>query len=170
MNRQEKALALAEREREEIKRKENFMRLAIAQAKAARRAGEVPIGCVIVKDGAVIARAHNMRQKRRLATAHAEMIAIERACRKTGDWRLNGCEMYVTLEPCAMCAGAAANARISSVVFGAYEPKSGACGSHLNLLENAGLNSNTQVTGGILKEECSRLITEFFAQKRTSEE
>ncbi len=151
---------------QEERRKEKFMRLAIKQAKVSESKGEVPIGAIIVKDGKVIARAHNQRETKKLATAHAEILAIEKACRKIGDWRLNGYEMFVTLEPCAMCAGAIANARISAVYFGAYEKKGGACGSAHNVLENSGLNSNTYVLGGVLESECSKLIKDFFENKR----
>ena len=156
-----------ERERAaEQKKAEKFMRLALKQAEVARKKGEVPIGAVIVMDGKVIARAHNQRETKRLATAHAEIIAIERACKRLGDWRLNGAEMYVTLEPCSMCAGGIANARISKLYFGAYERKGGACGSVFNVLENSGLNSNTAVVGGVLESECSAAITSFFENKR----
>lgn len=151
---------------EEKKTSEKFMKCAIKQARIAESKDEVPIGAVIVKDGKVLARAHNQRQTKRLATAHAEIIAIERACKKLGDWRLNGCDMYVTLEPCAMCAGAIANARISRLYFGAYERKGGACGSVHNILENSGLNSNTEVHGGVLEDSCSLLIKKFFENKR----
>lgn len=157
----------AEEERlAEKKKTEKFMRLAIKQARVAERKGEVPIGAVIVLDGKVIARGHNERETKRLATAHAEITAIERACKKIGDWRLNGAEIYVTLEPCSMCAGGIANARISKLYFGAYERKGGACGSVFNVLENSGLNSNTVVVGGVLEEECSALIKGFFENKR----
>ena len=145
---------------------EKFMRKALSQAGVAERKGEVPIGCVIVKDGKVIARGHNQRETKRLATAHAEIFAINAACKRLGDWRLNGCDIFVTLEPCFMCAGAIANARISRVYFGAYERKGGACGSVYNVVENSGLNSNATVVGGILQEECSSAITNFFENKR----
>jgi len=151
---------------EEKRTSEKFMKCALKQASVAMAKDEVPIGAVIVKDGKVLARAHNLRQTKRLATAHAEIIAIERACKKIGDWRLNGCEMYVTLEPCAMCAGAIANARISKLYFGAYEKKGGACGSVHNVLEHSGLNSNTEVHGGVLEGSCSELIKKFFENKR----
>ena len=150
----------------EERRIQKFMRLAIKQAKVSESKGEVPIGAIIVKDGRVIARAHNQRETKKLATAHAEILAIEKACRKVGDWRLNGCEIFVTLEPCSMCAGAIANARISAVYFGAYERKGGACGSVHNVLEHSGLNSNTYVLGGVLESECSALIKDFFENKR----
>ncbi|MBQ7642867.1 MAG: nucleoside deaminase, partial [Clostridia bacterium] len=111
-----------------------YMKAALKQAKRAEEAGEVPIGCVIVKDGKVFARAYNMRQKKRRITAHAEMLAIEKACKKIKDWRLDGAEMYITLEPCPMCAGAIAGSRIKKVYFGAYEPKSGGATSKFHIL------------------------------------
>ena len=151
---------------EEQKRIQKFMKLALKQAVLAGKKGEVPIGAVIVRDGKVVARGQNARQSKRLATAHAEIIAIERACKKIGDWRLNGCEIFVTLEPCTMCAGAIANARIDALYFGAYEKKGGACGSLRNVLDNTGLNSNVKVNGGVLEKECSELLTSFFENKR----
>ena len=154
------------RETAERRRAEKFMKAAIRQARTAEKAGEVPIGAVIVMDGKVVARAHNLRETKRLATAHAEIIAIEKACRKIKDWRLSGAEMFVTLEPCPMCAGAIANARISSLYFGAYERKCGACGSVHNVLESTGQNSNVSVAGGVLEEECSALVKSFFENKR----
>lgn len=145
---------------------QKFMRLAIKQARVAERKGEVPIGAVIVKDGKVVARGHNQREQKLLATAHAEILAINSACKRLGDWRLNGCDIFVTLEPCTMCAGAIANARIDRVFFGAYEKKGGACGSVHDVLSNTGLNANVTVTGGVLEAECSSLITAFFENKR----
>ena len=119
-------------------------------------------GCVIVKDGKVVAKAYNMRQTKRLATAHAEILAIEKACRKIKDWRLDDMEMYVTLEPCAMCAGAIANSRIKKVYFGAYEKKGGGVVSKFNILSESGLNHVTDFEGGVLEQECSNLIKEYF--------
>ncbi len=143
-----------------------FMRLALNEAKKANLLDEVPIGAIIVKDGVVLARAYNKRNTKKLATAHAEILAIEKACKKVGDWRLDGAEMYVTLEPCPMCAGAIANARIAKVVFGAYEKKSGAVLSNYQILFSSGLNHTVEVEGGILNEECSSLIKNFFKSKR----
>jgi tRNA(adenine34) deaminase len=143
-----------------------FMKYALRQAKKAEKAEEVPIGCVIVKDGKVVAKAYNMRQTKRLATAHAEILAIEKACRKIKDWRLDDMEMYVTLEPCAMCAGAIANSRIKKVYFGAYEKKGGGVVSKFNILSESGLNHVTDFEGGVLEEECSNLIKEFFRTRR----
>ena len=130
---------------------EKFMKAALKEAEKAERKEEVPIGCVIVKDGKIFARAHNLRQTKRLATAHAEILAIEKACRKIKDWRLDGYEIFITLEPCAMCAGAIANARISKVYFGAYEKKGGGAVSKFNILSESGLNHVTEWEGGVLE-------------------
>ena len=164
--RAEKAEKAAKAEAERLKRAEKFMNAAIKQARLALKKGEVPIGAVIVAGDKIIARGYNQRESRRLATAHAEITAINRACKKVGDWRLNGAEMFVTLEPCAMCAGAIANARISAVYFGAYEKKGGACGSVHNVLNNTGLNANVISYGGVLEKECSDLVKNFFENKR----
>jgi tRNA(adenine34) deaminase len=145
---------------------EIFMREAIKEAIKARKLNEVPIGAVIVKDGNVIARGHNLRQTRQQAAAHAEIIAIEKACRKLGDWRLQGCILYVTLEPCAMCAGASILSRIETVVFGAFDPKGGSFGTNIDLSTVKAYNHHPIIYGGILEEECANLITEFFASKR----
>lgn len=146
--------------------KEIFMKKALLEAFKALKKDEVPIGCVIVKDGAVVARAHNLRETKKKATAHAEILAIEKACKKLGDWRLDGCELYVTLEPCIMCAGAILNARIKKVYFGAREPKGGAVESRFQLLDKGALNWTTDFEGGVLDEDCALLITEFFRKKR----
>ena len=143
-----------------------FMKSAIKEAKKAEMAEEVPIGCVIVKDGKIIARAYNMRQTKRIATAHAEILAIEKACKKIKDWRLDDMEMYVTLEPCAMCAGAIANSRIKKVWFGAYEKKGGGVVSKFNILSESGLNHVTEYEGGLLEDECSAIIKDFFKARR----
>ena len=147
---------------------QKFMKKAILEAKKAEKAEEVPIGCVIVKDSKVFARAYNMRQTKRLATAHAEILAIEKACKKLKDWRLDGMEMYVTLEPCAMCAGAIANSRIKKVWFGAYEKKGGGVVSKFNILSESGLNHVTDYEGGLMEEDCSAIIKEFFRARRKS--
>ena len=149
-----------------ITEKEKFMRVALSQAKIALKNGEVPIGAVIVKDGVIISKSYNKRNKNKLATAHAEINAIEKACKKLGDWRLDGCEMYVTLEPCPMCAGAILNARISKVYFGAYEVKSGALLSNYKMLFNGSLNHKGEVEGGILLDECKAILKDFFKSKR----
>ena len=149
---------------------EKFMKAALKEAEKAERKEEVPIGCVIVKDGKIFARAHNLRQTKRLATAHAEILAIEKACRKIKDWRLDGYEIFVTLEPCSMCAGAIANARISKVYFGAYEKKGGGAVSKFNILSESGLNHVTEWEGGVLEEECSAVIKNFFSSRRKKSE
>ena len=143
-----------------------FMRKAIAQANIALKEDEVPIGAVIVKDGKVIARAHNKMEKTQVATAHAEILAIEKACKKLKSWRLDGLEMFVTIEPCPMCAGAIVNARIKKVYFGAYEEKSGSAESKFRILSESGLNHVTEFLGGIEKEVCANLIKNYFKSKR----
>ena len=145
---------------------EKFMREAIKEALKAEGKEEVPIGCVIVSDGKIFSRAHNLRQTKRLATAHAEILAIEKACRKSGDWRLDNMVMYVTLEPCAMCAGAIVNSRIKKVYFGTYEKKGGGVISKFNILSESGLNHVTDFEGGVLESECSDLIKDFFRVRR----
>ena len=146
--------------------KEKFMTLALKEADKAEQKEEVPIGCVIVKDGKVVARAHNLKQTKRLATAHAEVLAIEKACRKLKDWRLEDYEIYVTLEPCAMCAGAIASARIKKAYFGAYEPKGGGVESKFHILTESGLNHVTEFEGGVMEKECSDKIKAFFRTRR----
>lgn len=146
--------------------KEKFMTLALKEADKAEQKEEVPIGCVIVKGGKVVARAHNLKQTKRLATAHAEVLAIEKACRKLKDWRLEDYEIYVTLEPCAMCAGAIASARIKKAYFGAYEPKGGGVESKFHILTESGLNHVTEFEGGVMEKECSDKIKDFFRTRR----
>lgn len=146
--------------------KEKFMTLALKEADKAEQKEEVPIGCVIVKDGKVVVRAHNLKQTKRLATAHAEVLAIEKACRKLKDWRLEDYEIYVTLEPCAMCAGAIASARIKKAYFGAYEPKGGGVESKFHILTESGLNHVTEFEGGVMEKECSDKIKAFFRTRR----
>lgn len=145
---------------------EKFMKKALIQANKAKEIDEVPVGAIIVKEGKVIASAYNMIEKKKDATCHAEILAIKKACKKLGDWRLDDCELFVTLEPCAMCAGAIVNSRIKKVYFGAYENKSGCAISLYPILEDSGLNHQTSVEGGMLKEECSNLIREYFKSKR----
>ena len=145
---------------------EKFMREALRQAKRAASLGEMPVGAVIVRDGEIISRAYNRRETKKNALYHAEITAIERACKKLGGWRLPGCEMYVTLEPCPMCAGAIVNARIKKVYFGAYERKSGAVMSNYRILFGGGLNHKTDAEGGVLEDECSSLLKKFFEGKR----
>ena len=133
---------------------EKFMQEALKEAKKAYDKLEVPVGCVIVKDGKIIARGHNLKETKKDTTKHAEIIAIEKASKKLGAWRLLDCEMYVTLEPCSMCAGAMVNSRIKKLYIGALDEKTGAVGSVLNLLEDYKFNHNIEVEKGILKEDC----------------
>lgn len=145
---------------------ERFMREAIRQARKAYVLDEVPIGCVIVYEGKMIARGYNRRNTDKNTLAHAELIAIRRASRKLGDWRLEGCTMYITLEPCQMCAGAIVQARVSRVVVGSMNPKAGCAGSVLNLLQMAQFNHQVELTTGVLEEECSTMLSGFFRELR----
>ena len=141
------------------------MKQALARAKNAEKSDEVPIGALIVKDGKIIASGRNMREGKRNALHHAEIIAIDRACKKIGAWRLTGCTLYVTMEPCSMCAGAIVNSRISRVVFGCYDQKAGACGSVYNINDYP-LNHKFEVVGGVLENECASILSEFFIKLR----
>jgi tRNA(adenine34) deaminase len=143
-----------------------FFNQAIKQAQKAVVEDEVPVGAVIVLDGKIIARAHNKMEKTQQATAHAEILAINKACKKLKSWRLDGAEMYVTVEPCAMCAGAIVNARIKKVYFGAYEKKSGCAISKFSVLTDSGLNHKTEFVGGVEQEVCENLIKNYFKGKR----
>jgi len=145
---------------------EIFMREALTLARQAAEAGEVPVGAVVVRDGAVVGRGYNRPVSQRDPTAHAEVIALRDAAGNIGNYRLSGCELYVTLEPCAMCAGAIIHARISRVVYGAADPKSGACGSVVNLFEESRLNHHTVIAGGVMAEEASKLLQDFFSERR----
>ena len=145
---------------------EKFMREAIKQAKKAAKIGEAPIGAVIVRNGEVIARGYNKRETKKNALLHAEIIAIDRACKKLGGWRLPGCEMYVTLEPCPMCSGAIINSRIEKVFFGAYDKKAGCCGSAADLFAEGMFNHRPEIVGGVMREECAELLTGFFRSLR----
>ena len=145
---------------------EKFMKEAIKLAKNAQLLDEMPVGAVIVKDGKIIARGYNKRETKKNALLHAEIDAINKACRKLGGWRLVGCDMYVTLEPCPMCAGALLNARVENVYFGAYDEKSGCAGSALNLFNMNLCNYSLNVQGGILQEECTLVIKDFFKNLR----
>lgn len=145
---------------------EYYMSLALQEARKAFILDEVPVGAVIVKDGIVISTNHNGRETMKNALAHAETIAIEEACRAVGGWRLLNCDLYVTLEPCPMCAGAAVNARINRIIFGAFDQKSGACGSVFNIANNDRLNHRIEVIPGVLEDECKGILQEFFKKKR----
>lgn len=145
---------------------EKYMKEAIRQAKKAEALGEVPIGCVIEYEGKIIGRGYNRRMADKTVLAHAEILAIRKACRKMGDWRLEGCTMYITLEPCPMCAGAIVQARISRVVIGSMNPKAGCAGSVLNLLQEPGFNHQVETRSGVLQEECSVMLSQFFKELR----
>lgn len=142
------------------------MREALAEAQKAYGLREVPIGAVIVKNGEIVGRGHNLKETMRDATLHAEIIAIKDACKNLGGWRLPGCTMYVTLEPCAMCAGALVNSRVEKLVIGSRDYKTGACGSVLNLVQTEKLNHQVDVVDGVLEEECSDILKRFFAELR----
>ena len=145
---------------------ETYMRMAYQEAEVALAGEEVPIGSVIVHRDRVVASAHNQREQLRDPTAHAEMIAITQAAEELGDWRLGGCTLYVTLEPCSMCAGAIILARIPTVVYGAPDPKAGAVETLYQLLSDSRLNHNCQIVSGVLLEPCSEILTRFFRQQR----
>lgn len=145
---------------------EKFMKEAIRQARKAGAIKDVPIGCVIVHEGKIIARGYNKRNKNKTVLAHAELLAMSKACKKIGDWRLEECTMYITLEPCQMCAGAIVQARIPRVVIGSMNPKAGCGGSILNLLEMQEFNHQVNVTRGVLEQECSEMLSAFFRELR----
>jgi tRNA(adenine34) deaminase len=145
---------------------ERFMRQALAEAGQAAASADVPIGCVIVRDGRVIGRGFNQRELLQDPTAHAEIIAITAAAAEAGSWRLERCTLYVTLEPCAMCAGAVVLARIPRLVFGAPDPKAGACGSLMNVADDARLNHRAEIRGGVLADDCGEKLRSFFQALR----
>lgn len=142
------------------------MKEALRQAKKAADIGETPVGAIIVRDGEIIARGYNRRETKKNALGHAEIIAINKACKKLGGWRLPKCDMYVTLEPCPMCAGAIINSRIENVFFGAFDKKSGCAGSSVDLFEHGLFNHNVNVSGGIMETECSQILSLFFKELR----
>jgi tRNA(adenine34) deaminase len=145
---------------------EYFMKEALKEAKKAEAIDEVPIGAVLVMDGKIVARAHNLRETDQTAIAHAELIAIDQACRETGTWRLEESTLYVTLEPCPMCAGAIILSRVKRVVYGAADPKAGCAGTLMNLLEDNRFNHQSDVTSGVLERECGQLLSDFFRKIR----
>lgn len=145
---------------------EKYMKEALKQAKKAYALGEVPIGCVIVYEGKIIGRGYNRRNTDKNTLAHAEITAINRASKKIGDWRLEGCTLYVTLEPCQMCAGAIVQARIPRVVIGSRNPKAGCAGSILNLFDVPAFNHQVELTEGVLEEECAAMLSDFFRELR----
>ena len=148
---------------------EKYMKEAIRQAKKAAAVGDVPIGCVIVHEDKIIARAYNQRNKKKTTLAHAELLAIQKASKKLEDWRLEECTMYITLEPCQMCAGAIVQARIPKVVIGAMNPKAGCAGSVLNLLDVQAFNHQAEVKTKVLEEECSLMMKQFFRELRAKQ-
>ena len=148
--------------------RDEFLEIAIEEAKKAGELGEVPVGAVIVKADKVIAKAHNLKETRNDVTAHAELLAMKKASEVLNNWRLNECEVYVTLEPCAMCASAIVQSRIKKLYIGTFEPTMGACGSVINLVQNETLNSFVQVEW-LYNHECSKMITEFFKKRRENE-
>ncbi len=143
-----------------------YMKLALEQARDAEAAGEVPIGAVLVKDGLLVAADRNRREELKDASAHAEILVISQAGKMLGGWRLSGCTIYVTLEPCPMCAGAMVQARIDRLVFGATDPKGGAAGTLYDLVRDQRLNHRLEVTGGIMEKECADLLQQFFRERR----
>lgn len=145
-----------------------YMQLAIVAATKARELGEVPVGAVVVKDGEVIATGYNQPIGNHDPTAHAEIAALRAAAKVLGNYRLPGCELFVTLEPCVMCAGAMMHARLARVVYGASDPKTGACGSIVNLFAEDKLNHHTEVFGGVMAQECGTLLKSFFAERRAA--
>ena len=145
---------------------EKFMKEALKEALKAYKKEEVPVGAVIVKDGKVIARAHNLKESKNDTTCHAEILAIQKASKKLDAWRLDNCEMYVTLEPCSMCAGALIQSRLKKVYIGTMDYKTGACGSVFNLLEDYTFNHKVEIETGILKEECEKILQDFFKELR----
>ena len=144
------------------------MKEALKEAKKAELIDEVPIGCVIVKNDKIIARGHNQRETKQSPIGHAEIVAINKAAKKLNSWRLEGCDIYVTLEPCIMCSGVIIQSRINKVYYGASDPKGGALGSSINVLEASNINHHPEVISGVLKEECSSIITNYFKAKRQS--
>lgn len=141
---------------------EKYMKIALKEAKKAYDKGEIPVGAIIVKDDKIIAKAHNLKEQKNDTTKHAEILAIQKASKKLNSWRLEGCEMYVTLEPCSMCAGALIQSRIKKVYIGTMDYKTGACGSVLNLLKDYKFNHVVEIETSIMKEECEDIIKEFF--------
>ena len=151
-----------------MEQKEHYMKQALKEAEKAYKKLEVPVGAVIVKDGKIIARAHNQKETRTDTTKHAEILAIQKASKKLNSWRLENCEMYVTLEPCSMCAGALIQSRIKKVYIGTMDYKTGACGSVLNLLKDFKFNHIVEVEDGVMQQECEEILKNFFKELRKS--
>ena len=149
-----------------MEKNEKFMREALKEAQKAYEKLEVPVGAVIVKDGKIIARGHNLKETKKDTTNHAEIIAIRKASKKIKSWRLTGCTMYVTLEPCTMCAGALIQARLDKVVIGTMDEKTGACGSVLNIIEDYKFNHKVEIEKGVMEKECKAILQQFFRELR----
>ena len=145
---------------------EYYMNIALNEAKKAFKNEDVPVGAVVVFDGKVVGKGYNKKEKEKCSLYHAELVAIKKACKNIGDWRLVDCELFVTLEPCVMCAGAIMNHRIKRVVIGVTEPNFGACGSGIDILNNNSLGTKTQVEKGVLQDECLKLLQDFFKNRR----
>ena len=144
------------------------MKKALLQARVAYKKGEVPVGAVVVKDGEIIARGHNLRESTNDPCAHAELLAMKKASKKLNSWRLSGCTLYVTLEPCPMCTGLIINSRIDKVVFGAYDQKAGCCTTLYHLATDERFNHRASVLGGVMEEECAKILSDFFKEKRNN--
>lgn len=151
-----------------MEQKEYFMKEALLEARKAYKKLEIPVGAIIVKDGEIIARAHNVKEEKKDTTKHAEILAIQKASKKLEAWRLQDCEMYVTLEPCSMCAGALIQARLKKIYIGTMDEKTGACGSVLNLLQDYPFNHHVEIETGIMQEECEKILKDFFKNLRKS--
>lgn len=147
----------------------HFMKLALKEAKKAYLLDEVPIGAIIVKDNKIISRGHNLKENKKDPTFHAEIVAIRKACKKLKSWRLNGCKLYVTIEPCIMCAGAIYQSRIGEVIFGSFDLKGGAFGSNINLLDIQNINHYPKIKSGIMEKECREIVKKYFKGKRKNE-
>ena len=154
----------------ELRGDEYFMREALRQAQKAYAADEVPVGAVVVREGKIIGRAHNQVELLKDATAHAEMLALTQAEAAVGDWRLTDCDLYVTKEPCAMCAGALVHTRIRRVIFGCTDPSAGAAGSLINLLQMPGFNHRCDIASGVLQDECAAILRDFFRKRRNEKD
>lgn len=144
------------------------MKKALLQARVAYKKGEVPVGAVVVKDGEIISRGYNLRESTNDPTAHAELLAMKKAAKKLNSWRLSGCTLYVTLEPCPMCTGLIINSRIDKVVFGAYDQKAGCCTTLYHLATDERFNHRASVLGGVMEEECAKILSDFFKEKRNN--
>ncbi len=149
-----------------MNRHEEYMKIALSLAQEARKNGEIPVGAIIVVNGEIVAKACNEKEMRGDATAHAEILALQRAAKQVGHWRLSDATMYVTLEPCSMCAGAMVQARLGKLVYGAYDPRAGAAGSVIDLLDHPAFNHRVIVKSGVLADECGQILKEFFEAKR----